>query len=351
MSVETPASAGELASELPAGWRHRLRLPEGAGTAIPLLLAIAALALVAATRSSEFFTTTNAQNLLEQLAVLGVLAVGQTFLMAAGQLDLSVGSGATLVTVVGAKMLTGGHDEWLSIAACLGLGILIGVVTGAVVASTRVAPFILTLGGMSVLASIALVLSQQQPIPVGLQLSDLDLSIWFGIPVPAWVFGASLVAGALILRYTRLGRNAYAVGSNEEAAYLSGIAVSWVKIGLFALNGAMVGLAGLLLMARLGSGDPTAGQGLELQAIAAVVLGGASLAGGRGGMFGTLLGVFLLAEISNSLTLSGVASFYQSMVQGGVLIFAVVLTALLERRRTGALRLRLPRLSRAAPPR
>jgi ribose transport system permease protein len=342
MSTGLPASTAELGAPEPeaASGRH-WRAPEGARTAIPLVIAIVALALIAASRSSEFLTTRNAQNLLEQVAVLGVLAVGATFLMVAGQLDLSVGSGATLVTVVGAKVITGGHGELLGTVSCLALGVAIGIVTGVIVAVTRVAPFILTLGGLSVLSSIALVVSQQQPIPIGLQLSDLDLQVWLGIPVPAWVFLAALAAGAFVLRSTRLGRNAYALGSNEEAAYLSGIAVSWTKIGLFALNGLMVGLAGLLLMARLGSGDPTAGQGLELQAIAAVVLGGASLAGGRGGMFGTLLGVFLLSEISNSLTLSGVASFYQDMVQGGVLIFAVVLTALLERRRDGG-RLRLP---------
>jgi ribose transport system permease protein len=343
MSAENPASPTKLAiPELAAAPGRRWRPPEGARTAVPLIIAIVALALVATSRSSEFLTTRNAQNLLEQFAVLGVLAVGATFLMVAGQLDLSVGSGATLVTVVGAKVITGGHGELLGTVACLALGVAIGVVTGTVVAVTRVAPFILTLGGLSVLSSLALVFSQQQPIPIGLHLSGLDLQVWLGVPAPAWVFLAALVAGAFVLRSTRLGRNAYAVGSNEEAAYLSGVAVSGTKVGLFALNGLMVGLAGLLLMARLGSGDPTAGQGLELQAIAAVVLGGASLAGGRGGMGGTLLGVFLLSEISNSLTLSGVASFYQDMVQGGVLIFAVVVTALLERRRAGGGRLRLP---------
>jgi ribose/xylose/arabinose/galactoside ABC-type transport system permease subunit len=309
------------------------RFPESLRPTIPLVIAIVVLGAVATSRSSDFLTTRNMQNLLEQVAVLGVLSVGATFLMAAGLLDLSVGSGATLVTIICAKLLTHGNGEAVAILGSLGLGLFIGLITGTIVAVTRVAPFILTLGGLSVLSSIALIASDQQPISVGLHLAQLDLNKFLGIPLPFWVFLGSLVIGAAVLRFTRLGRNAYAVGSNEEAAYLSGVAVGPVKTGLYAINGVMVGLAGLLLVARLGSGDPNAGAGLELQAIAAVVLGGATLAGGRGTMIGTFLGVMLLGVISNSLTIAGVQSFYQSMVQGGVLIIAVVTTALLERRR------------------
>jgi ribose/xylose/arabinose/galactoside ABC-type transport system permease subunit len=320
--------------------RTALHLSDAHRSAIPLLLAIVVLGVVGTHGSSDFLTTRNLQNLLEQMAVLGVLAVGQTFLMVAGLLDLSVGSAATLVTVVLARLLVHGHNEYWSIVICLGLGLLIGVITGVTVAVTRVAPFILTLGGLSILASISLILSGQQPIPTGLVLSSLDVNTWLGIPLPGWCFAATLVLGAIILRYTRLGRNAYAIGSNEEASYLSGVSVGWVKIGLYALNGLAVGLAGILLVARLGAGDPTAGSGLELQAIAAVVLGGASLAGGRGTMIGTFLGVFLLEEISNALTLSGVRSFYQQMVLGGVLVIAVIATTVFERRRQSGLKLR-----------
>lgn len=328
-----------------------IHLSDAHRSTIPLVLAILALGVVGANGSSGFLTAQNLQNLLEQMAVLGVLSVGQTFLMAAGLLDLSVGSASTLITVVLAKLLINGHGEYWSIVISLGLGLLIGLITGVTVAVTRVAPFILTLGGLSVLASISLILSGQQPIPTGLALSSLDVNTWLGVPLPGWCFAATLVLGAIILRYTRLGRNAYAIGSNEEASYLSGVSIASVKIGLYALNGLAVGLAGILLVARLGAGDPTAGSGLELQVIAAVVLGGASLGGGRGTMVGTFLGVFLLEEISNALTLSGVRSFYQQMVLGGVLIIAVITTTVFERRRQSGLKLRdqFLRLKRRSP--
>lgn len=313
--------------------RRRLRLTDGMRAALPLIAAIIVIGAIATNGSSKFLTTQNLQNLLEQISVLGVLSVGATFLMVAGQLDLSVGSGATLITIIFAKLVTGGTPQGLAILLCIGAGLAIGLIIGAIVASTRVAPFILTLGMMSVLISVALIMSNQQPISVGLRLSSLAVDRWLGIPLSFWVFLGTLVAGALLLRYTRLGRNAYAAGSNEEAAHVSGVAVGMVKVGLYALNGVMVGVAGLLLVSQLGSGDPTAGTGLELQAIAAVVLGGASLAGGRGTMLGTFLGVLLLGLISNSLTILGVASFYQQMVLGGVLMLAVVGTALMERQR------------------
>lgn len=325
-SVERPGSRA-------TGGLARPRLTDTTRVVLPLLVAIVVLGAIATTQSEQFLTSRNLQNLVEQLSILGVLAVGATFLMVGGLLDLSVGSATTLVTIVFAKLVTGGASDGVAVVSCIALGVGMGAVTGAVVAYTRVPSFILTLGLLSVLASVALILSDQQPISVGLTLSSLAIDRVFGVPLPFVFFVGSLVLGGAILRYGRLGRNAYAVGSNEEAAFVSGVPIERVKIALYALNGVMVGLAGLLLVAQLGSGDPTAGVGLELQAIAAVVLGGASLAGGRGTMLGTFLGVFLLGLISNSLTISGVASYYQQMVLGGVLILAVVGTALLERRR------------------
>ncbi len=317
----------------PAVTRKRLRMTDGLRSAIPLVVAILAIAIVASMRSPVFLTIPNAQNLLEQISILGVVAVGMTFLMIGGQIDLSVGSAATVVTIVIAKLVTGGMVLWLSCVIGIGVGVAIGVLIGVLVAVTRVAPFILTLGMLSVLASVALIMSEQQPIPIGLNLAWLSVAKPLGIPISFYVFGSALFLGGAILRYTRLGRSAYAIGANEEASFISGIPVKAVKVGLFALNGVMVGVAGLLLVARLGSGDPSAGIGLELQAIAAVVLGGASLAGGRGWMTGTFLGVLLLGLISNSLTITGVASFYQQAVLGLVLIVAVVGTAMLDRQR------------------
>lgn len=317
----------------PDAVRKRLRMTDGLRSAIPLVLAIVVLSVVASTRSEMFFTTLNAQNLLDQISVLGVVAVGSTFLLIGGQIDLSVGSASTVVTIIIAKLVTGGMVLWQACALGIGAGVAIGIIIGVLVAVTRVAPFILTLGMLSVLASVALIMSKQQPIPIGMNLASVAVDKPLGVPVSFWVFGAMLVIGGAILRYTRLGRSAYAIGANEEAAFISGIPIKAAKVGLFALNGAMVGVAGLLLCARLGSGDPNAGIGLELQAIAAVVLGGASLAGGRGWMTGTFLGVLLLGLVSNSLTITGVESFYQQAVLGLVLIVAVVGTAVLDRQR------------------
>lgn len=317
------------ASRLP-----RPQVSESLRALAPLVLAIIGLCVFGTLKSSEFLTVTNFQNVFQQVAVVGILAVGATLLMVAGQLDLSVGSGVSLISVVAAKMLSNGSSELTVILIAIGIGLGIGLIFGTIVAVTRVQPFVLTLGGLSVLAGIALILSDQQPISVGVALSGLSLNKWGPIPVPAVVFGGLCILGSVILRFSRLGRSAYAVGSNEEAAYLAGVSAGGTKIILYGLNGALVGVAGIMLLARLGNGDPNGGIGLELQAITAVVLGGASLAGGRGSMLGTFLGVLLLGLISNALNIAGVPNSYESVVFGGVLMIAVVWAALGMLKRT-----------------
>jgi ribose/xylose/arabinose/galactoside ABC-type transport system permease subunit len=340
----TEAKTSAARTDAPALAGHRLALPhstEATRALVPLLVAILALGIFGTVKSDEFLTLTNFQNIFQQIAVLGILAVGQTLLMVAGQLDLSVGSGAAFISIIGAKMLgvdaiTGvasGSSEGVVVIVLIAVGTAIGIVTGLVIALTRVAPFIVTLGGLSVFAGLALILSDQQPIPIGVLFTGLTLGQWGPFPTPAVLFGGLCVGGAVLLRLTRLGRNAYAIGSNEEAAFLAGVPVTFTKIALYALNGALVGVAGLMLLARLGSGDPNGGVGFELQAITAVVLGGATLSGGRGTMLGTFLGVFLLGLISNALNIVGVPNSYERLVFGGVLIVAVVWVALGELRR------------------
>jgi ribose/xylose/arabinose/galactoside ABC-type transport system permease subunit len=216
------------------------------------------------------------------------------------------------------------------------LGTAIGTSIGAVVAWTRVQPFILTLGALGVLYAIALILSQQQPVPVELEFSSLSLDSVLGIPLSALVLVGLCLAGGVILRYTRLGRNAYALGSNEEASYLAGVPISSTKILLYSLNGALVGIAAIMLIARLGSGDPNGGAGLELLAITAVVLGGASLFGGVGTMLGAFLGTFLLGVITNVLQIAGVATTWEHLVSGAVLMLAVTWAAIRELRRSSS---------------
>jgi ribose/xylose/arabinose/galactoside ABC-type transport system permease subunit len=341
-SEGSPTSVAE--EQLPAisrSWWSRLygargrRMPDSVVVTIPLLIAIIGLGAYTASQEEVFLTWDNLQAILVQVAALGVLSVGMTLLMVAGQLDLSVGAAATFIGVLAAKLVTGGASELVTVIVCLAVGAGVGLLIGAIVASTRVAPFILTLGGLSVFSSLALIVADGQPIPTGEAFTGFALDKLLGFNLPVVLMLVLFVAGALVLRYTRLGRNAYATGSNEEAAFLAGVPTSRVKVWLFGLNGLLVGAAGIVLLARLGAGDPRSGEGLELQAIAAVVLGGATLSGGRGTMWGTFLGVLLLGEIQNSLNLLDVQAFYQNLVLGGILIVAVVIAAITERRRAG----------------
>ena len=323
----------------PATRRTGLRISESFKTTLPLLAGIVLLGAYAAIKSPVFLTEQNLQNILQQISVLGIIAMGMTFLMIAGLLDLSVGALAALVGVVGAKLAVSGASPVVIVAACLAVGTLGSGVTGWIVANARVSPFILTLGGMNVFLSLALVLSDGTPVAVfDNPFSVLGLGSWFGLPASGVVFLGIFVIALLFIRYSPLSRNAFAIGANPQAAFLSGVPVGRVTIALFSLSGLLVGAAGIILLGRLGSGDANAGTGLELQAIAAVVLGGAALNGGRGSIWGTFLGVVFLGEIANVLRVLGVQVFYQQLVYGGVLIIAVVVTALREDGRFPALR-------------
>ncbi len=339
MSVSTPsAPSGARISEAlsPRSLLDRVRYSENLWTYLPLIAAIVGLSVYAAANSDLYLTSANIEVLLNSVTVLGLITVGMTLIMVGGQLDLSVGALATLASVVGAKLISSGTSTGVAIVLMLLLPMAISCLVGTVVVTTGVQPFILTLGLLSVLQSVSLIQTGQRPIPIGFKLSEIDTTTFLGVPVAFWMFVVALLVGSVILHFTRLGRNAYAVGSNEEAAFLSGVPVGLVKVTLFSLSGLLVGLAGLLLLARLGAGDAASGQGLELDAIAAAVLGGASLLGGRGSMFGAFLGVMLLGVIANSLTLLDVSSFYQRLVLGALLIFAVTTTAIAEKRRGSA---------------
>ena len=215
--------------------------------------------------------------------MLGIVALGQTFLVAAGQLDLSVGSLASLSAVMGATLLRDGQPEAVAVAVCVVMGAGIGLVWGLLVTGLRVPPFILTLGGLSVLQSLAMVRAGDVPVPVRDGFDWLNRSEVLGLRAPILAFLLVAALAALVLRYTRFGRHVFATGSSEEASYLAGLPTDRTKVVVFVLNGALVAFAGLILMTRIGAGDPRAGSGLELRAIAAVVLGGATL-GRRAGL-------------------------------------------------------------------
>ena len=335
----TDASAAIEASRAPSSpFKQRLVRSDAVRFVGPLLIAIVAISLYTNNENSNFLGSDNVKNILLQVSVLGIIAIGQTFLIAAGQLDLSVATLAALAGVIGATRIKDGGSELWAVVLVLVICATIGLVWGLLVAGLRIPPFILTLGGTSLFASIALRVSKSSPVPARERFEWLGRLDVVGLQTPIWFFLIVAAIAALVMRYTRFGRHVYATGSNEEASYLTGIPTARTKVLCFVISSTLAGFAGLIAMARISTGDPRVGSQLALQAIAAVVLGGATLAGGRGSPLGTFVGVVLLAVVQSALTFNNVQTFWNDAVFGGVLIFAVVVTAIgdLRRRRTGA---------------
>ncbi len=285
----------------------------------------------AVSRDHIFLTKRNLLNIGQQISVNGVLAVGLTLVILSGGIDLSVGSvlAAGAVAAAAAATHAPGAALLAGILAGVAAGLAAGAINAAVITRLRAAPFIATLAMLAIARAAALKVTQARPI-TGLpdaftRLGGGAAGEPLGIPLPVWITGALFLAAHLLLSRTELGRRIYAVGGSEEAARLSGVRVDRVKAAVYVTCGALAGLAGAILAARVSSGDPTLGIGFELNAIAAVVLGGTSLAGGRGGMPGTLLGALVIGVLDNGLSLLGVQEFDKQLLSGGMLLFAVLL--------------------------
>ncbi|CAM3700272.1 ABC transporter permease [Isoptericola cucumis] len=284
-------------------------------------LVVLCVALFVAT--PDFLTGNNLLNIGVQASTIAVLAFGMTFVIVAGGIDLSVGSVAALAAMISAwSYASAGMPGWLSVVAGLATGALTGAVSGMAVAYGRLPSFIATLAMLSVARGLTLVVSDGRPIATASEVSFLGSTV-LGVPVPILVLLVAGLVASLILNRTVVGREMYAVGGNVEAARLSGIRVRRVLVTVFTLSGLYAGLAGMLLAGRLTSAQPQAGAGYELDAIAAVVIGGASLAGGVGRVSGTLVGALILAVIRNGLNLMNVSSFWQQVVIGVVIAVAV----------------------------
>ena len=271
--------------------------------------------------------------MLRTAAFLGTVAIGETLVIISGGIDLSVGSVIKLAVLMSAILMDGKPENIaVAVAATLAMGAVVGLINGLLITKVRIAPFIVTLGAYSILRGVSYTVTTK---PVGraapgfLHLYDLK----FG-PVPLLVIflGVLIVAGIFVLRRTAFGRYIYAIGGNEQVARLSGIRVDRVKIGVYMLCSALAALTGLLYLARSGVGDPVTGEGAELQAITAVILGGTSLFGGQGGLIGTLGGVLLMGLTNNVLVLLNVSSWYQELIQGLVIVGAVALYKQQQRR-------------------
>lgn len=308
------------------------------------------LVLLLALLSANFLTANNLLNVGVQAAVVAVLAFGMTFVVVSGGIDLSVGSVAGLAGIVtGWTFVHTGLPMVAAVGLGLASGVLAGVVSGLLVSVGRVPPFIATLAMLSVARGLALVLADGRPMSLGGWLAELGSGRVRGIvPYPVLIMiGAGLVTW-LVLRRTYPGRAMYAIGGNAEAARLSGIGVKRQQIYVYALSGLFAAAAGLLLAARLASAQPEAGTGYELDAIAAVVIGGASLSGGTGTAVGTFIGALILAVLRNGLNLLNVSAFWQQVAIGAVIALAVLLDALRQRRAGRAPSiLRTPALRRA----
>ena len=277
--------------------------------------------------SPPFLTPSNIINILRQISVNGIIAVGMTFIIITAGIDLSVGSIVALTAVIATSFA---HPGEYPLIVPIALGILAGLVCGAIngvlIAKKKLAPFIVTLGMMTAARGAALVYTNGRPV---ISLSDSYNQIgggyFLGIPLPVIIFLIVILSGVFILHYTRFGRYVYAVGGNELAAKVSGINPDRILIAVYAITGALAGLAGIVLSSRVMSASPAIGQGYELDAIAAVVIGGTSLSGGVGTIAGTIAGALIIGVMNNGLDMLNVSSYWQAIIKGLIIVLAVLL--------------------------
>jgi putative xylitol transport system permease protein len=300
-----------------------------------VLIALVLLCIFLTFANEYFLTGRNITNVLRQVSINGILAIGMTFVILTRGIDLSVGSIVALTGLVSASFATtssvaavagGPYPAWLAIGLGLVVGGAVGAISGLFVARYRVPAFVVTLGMLSAARGLALLYAEGRPIP-----ALTDSYRWIGtgeilrIPVPIVIFAIVFLVAWYVLNFTRFGRQVYAVGGNPHAAVVSGINEGRIQFSVYVISGALAGLAGMILAARTGSALPQAGIAYELDAIAAVVIGGTSLMGGIGTVGGTLIGALLIGIVNNGLDLLGVESYYQQIIKGVLIVAAVLL--------------------------
>ncbi|HEX2101585.1 MAG TPA: ABC transporter permease [Candidatus Synoicihabitans sp.] len=299
----------------------------------PFLALAVVYALFAALRPETFPTWGNNTIMLQQTVIIGIAALGMTMVIVSGGIDLSVGSIIALCTIVVARLLQLGWSPLLAGLAGVAAGAACGAFAGLFITRLRLLPFIVTLGTMGIWRGAAKGLADEQPIyPDETWLNELMQLPPSGLPAGVWLLFGLAVVVAAVLRYTRFGRHVFAVGSNEATARLCGVRVERLKFWVFTLGAAFAGLAGVLQFAYLTGGDPTTAVGLELNIIAAVVIGGASLSGGQGTIAGTIAGAFLMTVVANGCTKLELANWVQEIVTGAIIVAAVLLDRVRQRR-------------------
>ena len=300
-----------------------------------ILLVFVLLCVVLTFANPFFLTEQNISNVLRQTSINGILAIGMTYVILTGGIDLSVGSVLAFSSMVAASLVSGEQSQgvFVAIMAGLGTGAALGMVNGLLVSRFGVPPFVATLGMLSVARGLTFIYTDGTPIP---NLSPAFRTIGQGfvgpVPVPVFIFAGVALLFWWVLKYTTFGRYIYAVGGNERSARTSGVNTRGVLFGAYIIAGSLAGLAGLILTARTTSALPQAGVSYELDAIAAVVIGGTSLSGGTGSVLGTVIGALIIGVINNGLDLLGVSSYYQQVIKGVIIITAVLLDVSRQRR-------------------
>ena len=292
-----------------------------------IMLAVSAFA------SDAFFTSNNLFNLVRQVAPIGIISMGMLMVILTGGIDLSVGSVVAMIGVL-CGIFTHLMPLPLALLASLGCGLFAGSISGYLVAFHKMAPFIATLALMSMIRGLGFIFSKGAPVIVSESasaLTEFGSGRFLGIPNPAWILFFVFLIIAIILSYNAYGRIVIAIGSNEEAVRLSGINVSLYKFSVYVLAGGLSAIAGIISTARTSVGSPVTGIGMELDVIAAVVIGGASLMGGKGSAINTLLGVFILGMIGNIMNLMTIPAYSQQVIKGIIIIFAVLLQRFQEK--------------------
>lgn len=292
------------------------------GALIALILLMAGISIA----SPSFRTGANFLSLLRQSSINGLIAFGMTFVILTDAIDLSVGSVLALSTALCAGMITAGVPAGLAMILALVLGCAMGVISGVMVTKGRLQPFIATLITMTVYRGLTMIYTNGKPISNlgdSFILKVVGKGKFYGVPIPVILLIFLFLLFYFLLN-TTFGRRIYATGSNWKSAKLAGVNIHRTKIIAYAISGTMAALSGLILLSRLGSAQPTLGSGYELDAIAAVALGGTSMSGGRGKIYGTLIGVLIIAVLNNGLNILGVSSYYQDVIKGLVILIAVL---------------------------
>jgi ribose transport system permease protein len=294
------------------------------------IIGLVVFSLIIAFLNDRFMTSGNMLNILRQTSINAIIAAGMTFVILTGGIDLSIGSTLALSGAVAASMIASGVHPLLALVLALILGASIGAINGLAITKGKLQPFIVTLATMTIFRGATMVFMDGKPISAGYEkgglfLSEIGNGQILGIPNPIVIMIVVFLLGYVLLTQTTFGRYVYALGGNEEATKLSGVSTDRIKITVYAISGLLAALAGIIITARLSSAQPTAGTGYELDAIAAVVLGGTSLAGGVGTILGTVTGALIIGVLNNALNLMNVSPYFQLLAKGVVILIAVLL--------------------------